>query len=203
MGDTGQLCKSQNIKAVAFTVYFVFIVIGPFESSHSIRVNWRACILLLSFQIEIVCINNCRTSVYDTAERIKHGPYVWGAWPHGRSCWGGRAGRANSSRQNARMSTKNGVTHQQAMLNNLDIDFDDEKVYIHNDGVPSPSPPYTVSPRPPRLWVLLCAQWPEGGALLLCWLWLPGAPSGSDAAQWACHLRLQLPPPAPTQPGSI
>lgn len=68
---------------------------------------------------------------------------------------------------------------------------------------PPPSPPYTVSPRPPRLWVLLCAQWPEGGALLLCRLWLPGAPSGSDAAQWACHLRLQLPPPAPTQPGSV
>lgn len=72
---------------------------------------------------------------------------------------------------------------------------------MENPHSPSPSP--TVSPRPPRLWVLLCAQWPEGGALLLCWLWLPGAPSGSDAAQWACHLRLQLPPPAPTQPGSV
>lgn len=24
--------------------------------------------------------------------------------------------------------------------------------------LPSPSSPYTVSPRPPRLWVLLCAQ---------------------------------------------
>lgn len=30
------------------------------------------------------------------------------------------------------------------MLNNLDIDFDNEKVDFHNDGVPSPPPPHPI-----------------------------------------------------------
>lgn len=57
------------------------------------------------------------------------------------------------------MLPQRGVNCHQAMLNNLDFDFGNENFDFHNDGVPpSPSPPYTVSPRPPRLWVLLCAQ---------------------------------------------
>lgn len=36
---------------------------------------------------------------------------------------------------------KSGVAHHQAMLNNLDTDFDIERVVFHNDGVPSPPPP--------------------------------------------------------------
>lgn len=59
------------------------------------------------------------------------------------------------------MLPKRGVNRHQAMFNNLDFDFGNENFDFHNDGVPptpSPFPPYTVSPRPPRLWVLLCAQ---------------------------------------------
>lgn len=72
--------------ALLFIEYSLLLV----HLNQGIGVNEE--VLIVSFQGEIVCIHNCAANVYDTAERIKHGPYANGARPHGRSCWGGSAG---------------------------------------------------------------------------------------------------------------
>lgn len=60
MEDTGQLCKPEY-QSCGPTVYFVFIVIGPFESSQAISLTEE--VLIVFFQAEIACVHNCTANV--------------------------------------------------------------------------------------------------------------------------------------------
>lgn len=53
--------QKPKYQSCGLIVFFVFIVIGPFESHQSIRLSEE--VLIVSFQGEIVCIHNCTANV--------------------------------------------------------------------------------------------------------------------------------------------